>query len=61
VASVFAVHLAESHLIGTGTAKQGALLEATYRVRLKSPGKAFALVSDLNRVDGIQAVELKQD
>lgn len=61
VAGAFAQHLSEFRLIGTGTAKQGAALEATYKVRLRSPGKAFALVADLNRVEGVQGVELKQD
>lgn len=53
-------HLAECQMVGTATAKQGACLEATYRVRLRSPGKAFALVSELNKIEGVQGVEFKQ-
>jgi uncharacterized membrane protein YhiD involved in acid resistance len=61
VAAAFAQHLAEFRMVGTGTAKQGAALEATYKVRLRSPAKALALVADLNRIEGVQGVELKQD
>jgi uncharacterized membrane protein YhiD involved in acid resistance len=59
LAAVFAQHLADSALVGTSTAKQGAALELTYRVRLRTPGGGFALVSELNRIEGVQGVELK--
>ena len=36
LAAAFAQHLVESRLSGTATAKQGAALEATYKVRLRS-------------------------
>jgi uncharacterized membrane protein YhiD involved in acid resistance len=57
---IFAQQLAAVRLTNTSTAKQGAALEATYKVRLRSPGKAFALVSELNKIEGVQGVELKQ-
>jgi hypothetical protein len=47
-------------LIGTGTARQGAALELTYDCRLRDPDKAFALVAELNRVEGVQGVELRR-
>jgi Domain of unknown function (DUF4956) len=57
--NIFTQHLSECRLIGTSTAKQGAVLELTYRVRLRTPGGTFALVSELNRVEGVQGVELR--
>jgi uncharacterized membrane protein YhiD involved in acid resistance len=59
LAPVFAQHLAEYRLTGTATAKQGAALEATYKARLKPGAKAFALVAELNKIEGVQGVELK--
>jgi uncharacterized membrane protein YhiD involved in acid resistance len=59
LAPVFAQHLAEYRLTGTSTAKQGAALEATYKTRLKPGAKAFALVAELNKIEGVQGVELK--
>lgn len=58
--TIFAQHFADIRLTNTSTAKQGAAVEATYKVRLRQPGKAFALVSELNKVEGVQGVELKQ-
>ncbi|HEX3149088.1 MAG TPA: DUF4956 domain-containing protein [Gemmataceae bacterium] len=55
----FAKHLGEFRLNATSTAKQGAALEATYKVKLKAPGKAFVLVADLNKIEGVQGVEFK--
>jgi uncharacterized membrane protein YhiD involved in acid resistance len=59
LATAFAQHLAEYRLTGTSTAKQGAALEATYKARLKPGAKAFALVAELNKIEGVQGVELK--
>jgi len=53
-------HLTEINLTGTGTAKQGAALELTYEVRLRDAAKSFALVADLNRIEGVQGVELRR-
>jgi uncharacterized membrane protein YhiD involved in acid resistance len=57
---VLAHHLTEINLAGTGTAKQGAALELTYQVRLRDSAKAFNLVAELNRVEGVQGVELRR-
>ena len=59
LASAFASYLADWRSVGTATAKQGACLEAVYKVRLRPDAKAFALVAELNRVEGVQGVELK--
>jgi hypothetical protein len=60
LAGAFASHLADWTAVGTATAKQGACLEAVYMVRLRPGAKAFALVAELNKVEGVQGVELKQ-
>jgi predicted membrane protein len=57
--NVFSPHLSEIKLVGTGTAKQGAALELTYKVRLRNEGGAYALVADLNRIEGVQGAEVK--
>jgi phage-related baseplate assembly protein len=45
-------------LLSVGTAKQGLSIEAAYEVRLKRAGTADELVKALNRVEGVQNVEL---
>ena len=52
-------HLAKFRLTSTGTAKQGAALELVYAVKLKRPSVAFTLINELNKVEGVQGVELK--
>jgi hypothetical protein len=59
LAGVFAAHLVDWQPVGTATAKQGACLEAVYKVKLRPDAKAFVLVSELNKVEGVQGVELK--
>lgn len=56
---VFAKHLTDAVLTGTATGKQGVALDVTYTARLRDPGGAVALVTELNRVEGVQSVELK--
>jgi len=58
--NVLAHHLTEINLVGTGTAKQGSALELTYQVRLRDSGKAFNLVAELNKIEGVQGVELRR-
>ena len=59
LAGAFSNHLTDWRLTGNGTAKQGVCLEAVYKVRLRPDAKPFALVSELNKVEGVQGVELK--
>lgn len=47
-------------VVGVSTARQGAALEVSYRLALKDPEQAQALVAALNVVDGVQAVDLRQ-
>jgi uncharacterized membrane protein YhiD involved in acid resistance len=58
--SVFNQHLVNMRLTNTSTAKQGAALEASYKVRMRFPDRAISLVADLSKVEGVQGVELKQ-
>jgi len=50
--------LKEHRLLSVTTAKQGTSLEAAYEIRLKKSGSPDAFVKALNRLDGIQSVEL---
>lgn len=56
---VFEKFLSDRRLTATSTARQGAAIELTYQVRLKQLGDAITLVSELNRVEGVQSVELR--
>ena len=51
-------HLAGRRLHAMNTAKQGLSIEVTYGVALRRADTAEALVKDLNRIDGVQNVEL---
>lgn len=57
---VFAKHVSNSRLTGTATARQGAALELTYAVRLRSAETMVPLLTELNRLDGVQNVEMRQ-
>ena len=58
LADVLGKHLTGPHLTAVGTAKQGAALEVTYAGRLRHPAAAVSSVAELNRLDGVQGVEL---
>lgn len=60
VAGPLGIYVVEWRPVATATAKQGACLEAVYKVRLRPDAKAFALVAELNRIEGVQGVEFKQ-
>jgi hypothetical protein len=57
---VFTAHLAHWHLIAAVTARQGAAVDLSYALRLRREGADIALVTDLNRLEGVQSVELRQ-
>lgn len=48
-------------LLSVATTKQGAAIEVSYLVRLKSAESMSQAVMELNRVDGIHGVELKSE
>jgi hypothetical protein len=47
-------------LQATATARQGAALELTYRLRLKADATQLQMLNELNRLEGIQNLELKR-
>lgn len=51
-------HVGARHLQSMGTAKQGLSIDVTYGVALRTAESAEALVKALNRLDGVQSVEL---
>ena len=56
----FATHLLEAKLIGTTTARQGSAIELAYAVTLLPHASLFKLVTELNRIAGVENVELRQ-
>jgi len=50
--------LSDRRLISVGTAKQGTALDVTYAVRFRKDKNAEDLVKTLNRIEGVQTVEL---
>jgi Domain of unknown function (DUF4956) len=47
-------------LVSAGTAKQGALLDLTYRLRLRSGCSLAGLVAELNGLEGVEGVQLSR-
>ena len=58
--SVLDAHLQERELVSMGTAKQGISLDVTYQTRLRPDGSADELVKALNRIEGVQSVQLQR-
>ena len=58
-AELFRQHLGSREIIGVSTARQGSSLEYHWRVVLAPTASAAELVRALNRLDGVQDVELK--
>lgn len=56
----FGKYLAHARLVSLATARQGAALDLTYRVRLLRDDAAVALAAELNGLAGVQGVELHQ-
>jgi Domain of unknown function (DUF4956) len=53
-------HLQERELMSVATAKQGVSLDVTYETRMRPGGSADELVKALNRIEGVQSVELRR-
>lgn len=47
-------------LVAMGTARQGASLDVTYEGRMRPGGLPNEMVSSLNRIDGVQSVQLRR-
>ncbi|MCX6902689.1 MAG: DUF4956 domain-containing protein [Verrucomicrobia bacterium] len=57
-ASTFDAYLEEREVMSVATAKQGVSLEVTYETRLRPAISPDELVKALNRIEGVQRVEL---
>lgn len=53
-------HVTERKLLSMGTGKQGISLTAIYQVRLRPGASADELVRILNRIEGVQSVQLER-
>ncbi len=60
LSAVLARHLERQRVVAAGTARQGAALEVTYAVKLKSGSTMTGLVAELNQIDGVQSIDLRQ-
>ena len=60
VKAAFAKNLQSVHLLSTGTARQGAAIELTWTVTLLPDCTPTGLVAELNRLEGVQNVEMKR-
>lgn len=56
----FHEHLQERELMSVATGKQGIALDVTYEMRLRPNGSPDELVKALNRIEGVQRVELQR-
>ncbi len=53
-------HLLKRELMSVGTARQGVALEVIYQTRLRPEGSPDELVKALNRIEGVQNVQLQR-
>lgn len=59
--AVLKQHLQAYRLVSLATARGGSALDLAYAIELEAPNRAFNLVSALNKVEGVQGVEFKED
>ena len=52
--------LRPAQLQSTATARQGAAIDLTYKIRLKPDATPLQLMNEINRLEGIQNLELKR-
>jgi len=57
---VFDAHLRERELMSIATARQGICLDLIYQTRLRPTASVEDLVKSLNRIEGVQSVQLQQ-
>lgn len=60
LAVAFSNHLKKARLTGATTARQGAALEFSYQVILAGAQSMYPLLTELNRIEGVQNVELRE-
>jgi hypothetical protein len=58
---VFTRHCAQAQLLSTATARQGAALDLSYKLQLKTSATPMQLLNEINRLEGIQNVEMKRN
>ena len=58
--AVLAKYADRIKLVSTATARQGAALDVTYELRLLREDNILALAAELNALEGVQSIELKQ-
>jgi hypothetical protein len=61
VAGVLEKHAEDVELFAVATVRQGTALDLKYTLRLRAGGAALALIGDLNRTEGVQGVEWKNE
>src|SRR3989454_919077 len=54
------VHVQERELMSVGSSRQGVSLDVAYEARLRRTGSADELVRALNRIEGVQSVQLQR-
>jgi hypothetical protein len=57
---VFSVYATRSELKSMATARQGAAFDLTYEVLLRPETRMTAFVADLNRVEGVMNIEMRE-
>jgi uncharacterized membrane protein YhiD involved in acid resistance len=58
--TLFAKHCSQAHLQSTATVRQGAAVDLTYKVELKSGVTPLQFLNEVNRLEGVQNLELKR-
>jgi uncharacterized membrane protein YhiD involved in acid resistance len=58
VVSALQAHVTAWRMLGASTARQGAAIEVVYRVAVRKGTSAAAVVAALNRLEGVQGVEV---
>jgi hypothetical protein len=53
-------HAVQSQITAVSTARQGAAIDVTYSLRLRSSDVLSQMVSDLNQIEGVVSVELRR-
>lgn len=53
-------HLESYQLKGSSTARQGSALDLSYKVRLRPETQIRELVMELNKIEGVQSVEIRE-
>jgi hypothetical protein len=59
-AELFTRRLRDVRLVSTGSARQGAAFDLSYKVRLKADTSPLAFLKEMNRLEGIQNLELRR-